>query len=127
MTTIFSPFGAQLERAPHKVQAITASGAATSIDLSLGRFVDLTLTASTAITFTNAKATDVLDEVILRITQGGVGAYEITFVANVAWDHGIALDLSTAVGAVDELYLSTIDGGTTWDAALIHVALSVPS
>ena len=54
------------------------------------------------------------------ITQGGTGSYTITWPSSVKWAGGVAPVLSTAVGAVDRLCLTSYTAaGTVWYGDLI--------
>lgn len=76
-------------------QTKTASGAATTVDVSLGFNVRLLLQASTTLTFSNVRDGE---RIYLRIKSAGV--YTISWPANVKWASGVAPTLS-GTGKVD--------------------------
>ena len=78
----------------------TATGTGTlSISFASGNIIDLTLTASTTLTF----AGHVIGTYIIQVTQGGTGSYTLTYPASVKWSGGTAPTLTTAVGKTDIL------------------------
>jgi hypothetical protein len=108
------------------VQAITADGATTAIDLDDGRVAVVTLeVATTAISFTNARAG--FDECLVRYVQDVVGGRTITHPAGTLLANGINLSLSAAAAAKDDWYYYTLDGGTTWNASLTGADMAVPA
>lgn len=102
----------------YPAQALTMSGATSTIDLSAGRFFYGTVTVATTIAFSNLPATGSFLAIILEITNGGAAV--LSWPASVKWPGGSAPDL-TASG-VDVVTLYTRDGGTTWRAALAQRA-----
>lgn len=74
------------------------SGASKTISFDLAQNQKLTLTASTTLTFTNPTAGSVY---LLKLVQGGVGSFTVTWPASVKWPQATAPTLSTAVGAID--------------------------
>jgi len=80
-------------------QTVTGSGGTLAISFASGNIVDLTLTASTTLTF----AGHVVGTYIIQVTQGGTGSYTLTYPASVKWSGGTAPTLTTAVGKVDIL------------------------
>jgi len=78
-------------------QALAAPTATTSVDLSAGNVVNLSLTSSTTLTLTGAA----IGTYIMRIIQGGSGSYTITWPANVIWSGGTTPTLTTTVGKSD--------------------------
>lgn len=78
-------------------QALAAPTASTSVDLSAGNVVNLSLTSSTTLTFTGAA----IGTYIMRIIQGGSGSYTITWPASVIWSGGTAPTLTTTVAKSD--------------------------
>jgi len=78
----------------------TATGTGTlSISFASGNIIDLTLTASTTLTFT----AHVVGTYIIQVTQGGSGSYTLTYPASVKWSGGTAPTLTTTVGKTDIL------------------------
>jgi len=85
------------------------------IDYTAGGVVSMTLAvATTTLSFTNPPATGKAGNLTLYITQDSTGTRLITWPVSVKWPGGTAPTLSTAVGAIDVITLTTLDGGTTW-------------
>jgi len=80
-------------------QTATGSGGTLAISFAAGNIVDLTLTASTTLTF----AGHVVGTYIIQVTQGGSGSYTLTYPASVKWSGGTAPTLTTTVGKTDIL------------------------
>lgn len=80
-------------------QTATGSGGTLSISFAAGNIVDLTLTASTTLTFVG----HVVGTYIIQVTQGGTGSYTLTYPASVKWSGGVAPTLTTTVGKTDIL------------------------
>ncbi|MCC6458002.1 MAG: hypothetical protein IT328_23810 [Caldilineaceae bacterium] len=76
--------------------------------------LELTLTASCILSFSNPPATGKAGSVTLVLHQDGTGNHTITWPDSVTWAGGTAPTLSTAAGAIDIIQLFTTDGGTTW-------------
>jgi hypothetical protein len=81
------------------LQNATGSGGTLAISFAAGNIVNLTLTASTTLTF----AGHVVGTYIIQVTQGGTGSYTLTYPASVKWSGGTAPTLTTAVGKTDIL------------------------
>ncbi len=109
----------------HAVDTNTASGAAATIDCSLANIFDITLTADCTLTITNPPASGVGGIIQIILRQGGSGSYTVTWPAAVDWPDtdgttgGSAPTLWTAVGAQDDIELSTLDGGVTWGGTFL--------
>lgn len=102
-------------------QTVAVAGGALSINLSLGNSVNTTLSSNiTSLTFSNVPATGLV-EIKIVFTQDATGSRTATWPTSLKWPGGIAVPLSTAANAVDVLYLSTYNGGTTW---LANMSLS---
>ena len=80
-------------------QTLTGSGGTLNIPFRNGNIVDLTLNASTTLTF----ASHVVGTYIIEVTQGGGGSNTLTYPASVKWSGGTAPTLTTAVGKTDIL------------------------
>lgn len=78
-------------------QTVAASGGTVNVSFASGNIVDMTLTASTTLTF----AGHVVGTYIFELTQGGSGSYTITWPASVKWSGGTAPTLTTTVGKTD--------------------------
>jgi hypothetical protein len=82
-------------------QTLTGSGGTLAISFASGNVIQLTLTASTTLTF----AGHVVGTYILEITQGGAGSYAITWPVSVKWSGGVAPTLTPTVGKTDIITL----------------------
>jgi len=82
------------------LQSLTAT-ATTTIDFALGDLVNLTLTSNTILTFANPR----VGSIIIKVIQGGIGGYEITWPANINWGEDGAPSLTVAVGKTDIISL----------------------
>jgi len=89
-------------------QTLTGSGGTLNVGFRNGNIVDLTLTASTTLTFAN----HVIGTYIIQVTQGGTGSYTLTYPASVKWSGGVAPTLTTTVGKTD--ILTFYHDGTTF-------------
>lgn len=105
---------------PALVTDATVTGTYT-IDCSLASWFDLTLTGNVTLSIINPPP--LTGEIMLIIRQGGAGSKLVTWPGSVDWQDtdgtggGAAPTLHTAVGAVNVIGLSTVDGGTTWGGA----------
>jgi len=81
------------------LQSLTGSGGTLAVNFANGNIVNLTLTASTTLTFSG----HVVGTYIIQVTQGGSGSYTLTYPASVKWSGGTAPTLTTAVGKTDIL------------------------
>jgi hypothetical protein len=89
------------------------SGSVT-IDITNGNSVYLTLTGNiTTLTLSNPSAAGSDCSVRIYIEQGGTGSYTVAW-GSVLWASATAPTLSTGVGDIDVVVLTTVDGGTTW-------------
>jgi len=79
------------------IQTVSGNGGTVNIFFASGNIIDLTLTASTTLTFSG----HVIGTYIFQITQGGSGSYTITWPASVKWSGGTAPTLTTTVGKID--------------------------
>ena len=82
-------------------QTVAGSGGTLNIGFGAGNIINLTLTASTILTFSG----HVIGTYILKIVQGGAGSYTITWPATVKWSGGTAPTLTTTVGKTDVITL----------------------
>lgn len=107
------------------VTTLTA-GAAYAINCALGNVFDITLTANCTLTITNPPPLGVSGEITVILRQGGSGSYTVTWPASVDWQNpttglggGSAPTLFTAVGAQNDIELSTLDAGVTWGGSSV--------
>jgi hypothetical protein len=82
--------------------------------LSVSNYFRLVLSASAAITFTNAPASGTAQQFSLLILQNGTGGYTPTFSNTVYWAGGSTPPATTAANARDLWTFITYDGGTTY-------------
>jgi hypothetical protein len=80
---------------------VAGSGGTVNIPFAAGNIVNLTLTASTILTFSS----HVVGVYILKVIQGGSGSYTLTYPASVKWSGGSAPTLTTTVGKTDIITL----------------------
>jgi hypothetical protein len=81
------------------LQNATGSGGTLAILFASGNIVNLTLNASTTLTFSG----HVVGTYIIQVTQGGGGSNTLTYPASVKWSGGTPPTLTTAVGKTDIL------------------------
>jgi hypothetical protein len=100
-------------------QSITASTGATSISLSGGNIIKVTISANTTISFTNAPSSSQVGSwTIYRIHDNSASTWTITWPASVKWGSAAAAPtLTQTANSVDEIVIRTIDGGTTYYAS----------
>lgn len=91
------------------------SGAAKTINWANGNYQNLTLTANCALTFTGLSGPF---SGRLKLIQGGVGGFVVTYPAGTRANGGIAPVLSAAVGAVDLIAVE-------YDGVACHVSFLV--
>lgn len=83
------------------IQTVAASGGTVNVSFANGNIIDMTLTASTTLTF----SAHVVGTYIFKLIQGGSGSYTITWPASVKWSGGTAPTLTTTVGKTDIITL----------------------
>ncbi len=85
-----------------------------TLNFSAGAVQEITLNASSALTFSNVPATGSASMTLI-ITQGATGGpFTITWPTGTKWPGRSGPVLSTAASAVDVIVLTTINGGTNW-------------
>ena len=100
------------------VITLTSSGGVINLDLTIGRYFQITLTENiTGIVITGAPPPGYGLSFLLWITQNASAAKTFTMPAEFDWDGGTVGAISTELGAVDLLAASTRNG-TTWDVTL---------
>jgi hypothetical protein len=97
------------------VQLVTvaAAGATETIDVSIARTYDITLTADCTLTLTGAVAGEAW-WVTLLIRQDGTGGWDVTWPGSVEWPTGGAPDIDGDPNALTVVTLGSVDGGTVW-------------
>lgn len=92
--------------------AIATSGTAQTISMASAGVVDITLTANCTLTLSGAVSGAAFSaRLVLR--QDSVGSRLVTWPSGTKWTFGVAPSLSTAANSIDEVVLTTFDGGTT--------------
>ena len=81
------------------LQNTTGNGGTLNVSFAAGNIVNLTLNATTTLTFANA----VIGTYIVQVTQSAGGGSSLVYPASVKWAGGTAPTLSTAVGKTDIL------------------------
>lgn len=102
-------------RAPVVSLGVTGSVA---IDCALSNaFLLNAPTGNVTITISNAPASGVSQTIMIKFIQHGTTARTVTWPSSFKWPGGTAHVVSTGLGAVDIIAATTMDGGTTWQAA----------
>lgn len=100
------------------VTAVTSAAGVVTLNLSLGDYFTLTLTEDvTSLLFTNLPGSGKGASITLKITQDST-ARTFSWPASFKWVAGSPGSVSTGSGAIDRLFLTTDDNGTTWHASL---------
>jgi hypothetical protein len=93
---------------------------ATTINLALGDFFDLTLVGNITLTFQNAATSGTTSTVQLMLRQTANGGNTVTFVNNVHWSDNITPVLTTTGNTMDVVQLFTYNNGTIyWGAQVL--------
>jgi hypothetical protein len=92
---------------------VAATGATETVDVSVARTYDLTLTADCTLTLTGAVAGEAWF-VTLLLRQDGTGGWDVTWPGSVEWATGGAPTIDPAVNALTVVTLGSVDGGTVW-------------
>jgi hypothetical protein len=95
------------------VFAVGNSGTSLTLNRANGGAQTVTLTGNCTITLAGGTAGQV-SNLDLTLTQDTTGSRTVVWPAAVKWAGGVAPTLSTAVGAVDRVVLTTYNGGVTW-------------
>ena len=91
------------------------SGAAVTLDISLGSVFTITLAHNiTSFTWSNPATSGDVSAFVLKVTQDGTGNRTIAFPAAVDFAGGTAPELSTGANDVDVFVFFTVDGGTIY-------------
>ena len=101
----------------YQEKIVTIGSIATStytIDTSLANIFDITLTASTTITFSNVAGVGFARPITLIVRQPASAAAKTLAVTNAKYTDGVAPVLSTAVNQIDVLTYWSPNGGTTF-------------
>ena len=96
---------------------VSVSGAAATVNLSLGTVFALDLDASITtgnFTWSNPAASGLVSSFTLVVTQDGTGGFSIAWPSAVDWGAATAPTLSTAANAVDVFVFFTVNNGSVW-------------
>ena len=103
---------------------VSATGAATSLDLSTGLYFVVNLSANTTLSFTNPPASGKVASITILATQDATGGRTIAWPTGTKWTGGTQPVQSTAANSVSVYSLFTEDGGTTYYAFLSGKAMA---
>lgn len=106
-----------------KVVTTTISASTANIDASAASIYDITLAASTTITFTNSPVSGKAQTLLLILRQDGTGSRTCA-VTNAKYTDGVAPVLSTGANDIDVLSFFTVDGGSNWFGSFVMANLS---
>lgn len=106
-----------------KVVTTTISGATANIDVSAASIYDITLAASTTITFTNSPPSGKAQTLLLILRQDATGSRTCA-VTNAKYTDGTAPVLSTGANDIDVVSYFTVDGGSNWFGSFVMANLS---
>ena len=95
-------------------QTVTASGAATSIDLSAGSIITFNQSANTTVSFANTS--EAMKVTLIRIKDTNDTARTISWPSSIKWNGGTGPTLisNTQSGDKQQFQLLTRDSGVTW-------------
>lgn len=97
-----------------KVNSPTISSGTLTLDLSTGRFFNVSLNANvTTLAFSNVPSS-VAAIIDLKLTQDATGGRTFTWPSAVKWPNGYVPTVTSTANSVDIFTLLTTDGGTTW-------------
>lgn len=104
---------------PATVTALAIVAGVVTIDWSLGDYFTLALSANvTSIAVINLPAVGKAGSIMIRITQDPTTAHTFAMPGSFRWDSSGVGVVSSALGAVGVLALTTFDQGTKFDATL---------
>lgn len=121
LSSDFSWTGSTLQlTTTERLNALTITAGAITVDLSLGNYFTLSLTANiTAISFTNAPASGRAETVVIKMTQDATGGRTVAgWPASVKWSGGAFTPTSTA-SATDLVSLTTFDQATSYQGTYL--------
>lgn len=97
------------------VEDIIINNNLANVDLSLSTRFNLSMNVPATLAIVgspvNAGAT-----ISILIIQNDVAPQTLTYPASFKWEGGTPVNISTTLGAVDLLVITTFDGGATWHA-----------
>lgn len=108
---------------PDTVTALSIASGVVNIDLSLGKFFTLLLTANvTSITFSNLPASGKPGEFAVRIRQDGTGGWTVALPSSFKPTGGSDTSVASAANAYTLLTALTFDQGTRFEYAMQEIA-----
>lgn len=95
---------------------VSSTSGTLTLDLVNGNSFVTTLTENiTTINISNPPGAGRYGELVIKIIQdASAGAFTVAFPSSVKWPGGVAPVITTTNGAIDEVTLHTIDGGTEY-------------
>lgn len=96
-----------------KIHSVTATTAATTIDLADGNIQTLVLETGTTLSLIGA-VNGVSCSLVLKVRQDLVGGHVLTL-PTILWPGAAPPTLPTDASVLSKLVLETEDGGTTWE------------
>lgn len=101
-------------------ETVTAGSSSTAyaVDLSTANIFNISMTGNCTFTFTNPPVSGVSYSFMLILTQDATGSRTASWPASVKWPNGSTPTLTTTANKTDILNFITVDGGTTYYAAL---------
>lgn len=101
------------------VTALSISTGVVNIDLSLGDYFTLALTANvTSITFSNLPAAGVGRTIMVRLKQDATGSRTVALPSSFKQVTGSDAAVQSAANAYTVLILSSVDQGTRWEYSM---------
>lgn len=101
------------------VTALSIASGVVNIDLSLGDYFTLALTANvTSITFSNLPASGKGRAIALRLKQDGTGSRTVALPSSLKAITGSDVAVQSAANAYTNLSMATFDQGTRWEYAM---------
>lgn len=111
------------------VVSVTAANSGTAYTVTAPthgeKRVKLTLTGNAVLTLAGGTANEVC-AVQLHLIQDGTGSRSVTWPSNLDWGVNGAPVLSVAAGKTEQVYLTTDDGGASWQGALVGTGYTSP-
>ena len=102
------------------VNAPAIAAGALTLDMETGNVFAVSHDANiTTLTISHPPASGMAGSLTLHLTQDATGGRTLTFPSGCKFSGGIAPTLSTTASKRNKLVFDTIDGGTTWDVALV--------
>lgn len=101
------------------VNVLAISSGVVNIDLSLGDYFTLALTANvTSLTFSNLPASGIGRTIMIRFKQDATGSRTVTLPASFKAIAGSDTTVQAAANAYTVLILTSVDQGTRWEYSM---------